>query len=93
MAKADLMKRLITLSMAMVLTTVAFAQTGTAQSGAAQTEAPKPKPLAILQGTRVLTSADGEDLTGGPEVALTFTEDKYVQTVNGDTPYSRAVVG
>ncbi len=80
---------MLTLSTFVALTTAVFAQSGTTQSGAAQSgppaaEAAKVTPLAALQGTWILTSADGEDLTGGPEIAITVTGDKYVQTVNGD---------
>jgi uncharacterized protein (TIGR03067 family) len=75
---------LLSIAAAMALSAVTFAQSGTAQSGAAQADPAKPKALAALQGTWVLTTADGEDMTGGPEVALTITGDKYVQTVSGD---------
>ena len=77
-------KYLTTLAIAAVLTSVAFARTDAIQSGTAQTEAAKPKPLAILQGTWVLTSADGQDLTGGPVITVAITDDKYVQTTDGD---------
>jgi uncharacterized protein (TIGR03067 family) len=86
----DMKTRLLTLSITAALTSVAFAQGGATQPGsapaaqAANAAPATPKALAALQGTWVLTSADGEDLTGGPEIALTITDDKYVQTVNGD---------
>lgn len=79
-----MMKSLMMLPMAVMFAVVTFAQAGTGQSGPPQPETTKPKPLAVLQGTWVLTSADGEDLTSGPEIAVTITNDQYVQTVNGD---------
>jgi uncharacterized protein (TIGR03067 family) len=72
-----------------VFSALMHAQSGTTQSGAAQSgpakaDPAKPKVLDALQGTWVLTTADGQDLSTGPEVAVTITGDKYVQTVNGD---------
>ncbi len=78
------MRHLTTLAMAAALTTVAFAQSQTTAPQTAPAETAKPKPLAIVQGTWILTSADGQDLATGPEIALTFTDDKYAQVVNGE---------
>jgi uncharacterized protein (TIGR03067 family) len=81
------MKPLVTLSLAVALGAVAFAQSGTTQS--AKPAAPaaataKAKAMDLLQGTWVFTSADGQDLTGAPEITVTITKDTYVQTLNGD---------
>lgn len=43
------------------------------------------KELTSLQGTWVLTSVNGSSVAdSGSEISLTFTGDKYVQTVDGD---------
>ena len=42
----------------------------------------KPAPAAALQGTWVITSVNGQPPT--PEMSLTFTGDKYHQTVGSD---------
>ena len=80
--------RMATFTFVAALSGAAFAQGGAGQSGTppatTAADAVTPKTLTALQGTWVLTWADGEDLTGGPEVALTITDDKYVQTLNGD---------
>jgi uncharacterized protein (TIGR03067 family) len=85
------MKHVMTLSMAVAFGTAALAQTGAAQSGTTQTAKPaaptaaaKPTTIAALQGRWVLTSADGQDLTGAPEITLTITKDQYVQTIDGE---------
>jgi uncharacterized protein (TIGR03067 family) len=82
-------RTLVGSALALVLTAAALAQGGAAQSTPPQASpapaAPaKSKTLTALQGTWVLTSADGEDLTGGPEVALSIIDDTYAQTLDGD---------
>ena len=43
------------------------------------------KELTSLQGTWVMTAINGETVgSAGPELTLTFTEDKYSQTLNGE---------
>jgi uncharacterized protein (TIGR03067 family) len=76
-----MMKNLLTLVLAASVTTVALAQTQTAKPTAA---AATSKTLALAQGTWVLTTANGEDLTGAPEIIVTITGDKYVQTTAGN---------
>jgi uncharacterized protein (TIGR03067 family) len=60
-------------------TTAVFAQSQTAKP-----EAPKGKALTMLQGTWVFTSIGGQDTAGSPEVIVTITDNKYVQTVGGE---------
>ena len=44
-----------------------------------------PKELVPLQGTWIITSANGQDVSGqGPVAALTFTGSKYTGTIDGD---------
>jgi len=75
-----MMKNLLTLVLAASVTTVALAQTQTARPTAAAAS----KTQALAQGTWVLTTANGEDLTGAPEITVTITGDKYVQTTAGN---------
>ena len=42
------------------------------------------KALSDLQGTWVFTTTNGNDMTGQPEITITITDNKYVQTVNGE---------
>jgi len=65
--------------MAVMAATTLFAQTPTAKPDAA-----KSKTLTTLQGTWVFTSMNGQDASGGPEVLVTITDNKYVQTIGGD---------
>jgi uncharacterized protein (TIGR03067 family) len=42
------------------------------------------KTLAAVQGTWMFTQMDGQDVAAsGQEIAVTITDDKYVQTING----------
>ena len=45
-----------------------------------------PKELVPIQGTWIITSANGQDVTGqfGPAAALAFTGNKYTGTIDGD---------
>jgi uncharacterized protein (TIGR03067 family) len=62
----------------------AFFLTGAAVSAQSPRTAAPSKTLEALQGTWVITVADGQDLAGsGQEVALTITGNAYVQTMNG----------
>lgn len=72
-------KRLLTLAMVAAFATAAFAQPQTAKPQTA-----KPKPLAIVQGSWLFTSVNGQDSTGGPEIVVTITDDKYTQVTNGE---------
>jgi len=71
-------KRFLTIALALMATTALFAQSQ------ARTEAPKSKALAMLQGTWIFTSMNGQDAAGGPEVIVTITDNKYVQTIAGE---------
>jgi uncharacterized protein (TIGR03067 family) len=80
--------KLLILTATIACSTVAFAQGG-APSGTQQATAAKPaaamsKTLTDLQGTWVFTTTNGNDMTGQPEVIITITDTKYVQTINGE---------
>ena len=54
----------------------------------AQTTQPKPAPMsklmASVQGAWTMTNSNGQDMAGsGQDIIITITENKYVQTVNG----------
>lgn len=66
----------------MVASAVPSAQTAPVQAAVMN----KSKILASIQGIWMLTSANGQDVAGsGQEMLVTITDDKYVQTVNGET--------
>jgi uncharacterized protein (TIGR03067 family) len=66
--------------MTVVATAVTSAQTAPVQATIMQ----KSKVLASVQGAWTMTMANGQDLAGsGQDVLVTITDDKYVQTVNG----------
>ena len=68
--------------MMMVASAVPSAQTAPVQAAVMN----KSKILASVQGIWMLTSANGQDVAGsGQEMLVTITDDKYVQTVNGET--------
>ncbi len=72
-------KRFLTIALAVAATTI-----GLAQAQTARTEAPKSKIMALVQGTWIFTSTDGQDMpAGAPEVGVTITDNKYVQTAGG----------
>ena len=80
-------KRILTLASIMAVGTVGFAQTGTAtgaQATAAKPEVAKSKTLTALQGAWLFTTVNGNDTAGQPEVVLTITDNKYVQTAGGE---------
>ena len=54
-------------------------------AGQAKPAAPaQSKTLAAVQGTWIFTQMDGQDVAAsGQEIAVTITDDKYVQTING----------
>ena len=82
-----MMNRLMTLAAIVAFTTVATAQSATqsgTQAAPAKPDAAKSKTLTDLQGAWVLTTANGNDTAGQPEIVLAITDNKYVQTVNGD---------
>ncbi len=76
-------KRIAFLAVALmtaVATSVASAQTAPVQAAVMN----KGKVLASVQGIWTMTMANGQDLAGsGQDVLVTITDDKYVQTVNG----------
>jgi uncharacterized protein (TIGR03067 family) len=45
---------------------------------------PNAAALASLQGKWVINSLNGQTAEGGMEISLTFTGDKYAQTMNGE---------
>src|SRR5262245_2256149 len=76
--RTAVMKRVVTALAAVLLTSaVIHAQT------AAPKAAPVPKELEALQGKWFIHSANGNDVTGGPEVILAISADAYEQIVNG----------
>lgn len=80
--------KLLILAAIVALATAASAQS-TTQSGAPQSTAAKPaaglsKLMTDMQGAWVFTTTNGNDMTGQPEVVITITDNKYVQTINGD---------
>ena len=63
-----------------VATAVTSAQTAPAQAAIMN----KSKALASVQGIWTMTMANGQDVAGsGQEMLVTITDDKYVQTMNG----------
>ena len=67
--------------MTMVAVAVPSAQTAPVQAVVMS----KAKLNATIQGIWMMTTANGQDLAGsGQEVLVTITDDKYVQTVNGE---------
>ena len=65
----------------------AVAATPLLAQGAGQAKPAAPalsKTLAAVQGTWIFTQMDGQDVAGsGQEIAVTITDNKYVQTING----------
>jgi uncharacterized protein (TIGR03067 family) len=78
-------KRIAFLAVALITAVAAAvpsAQTAPVQAAAMN----KSKVLASVQGIWVMTAANGQDVAGsGQTVLVTITDDKYVQTVNGET--------
>jgi uncharacterized protein (TIGR03067 family) len=77
----------MTLAAIVALTTVAAAQSATqsgTQAAPAKPDATKSKTLTELQGAWVFATVNGNDTTGQPEIIITITDNKYVQTINGD---------
>ena len=74
---------LMTLTLAAAVAGTPVAAQGAAQAGKPGAPAMS-KLLASVQGIWVFTHMNGEDVTGsGQEIAVTITDNKYVQTVNG----------
>ena len=71
--------------LAVALMTVVAASVASAQTAPAQAMiVKKSNVLTSVQGTWTMTMANGQDLAGsGQDVLVTITDDKYVQTVNG----------
>jgi uncharacterized protein (TIGR03067 family) len=67
--------KLLILAATLALTTAAFAQTAKPAMSKTMTE---------LQGSWVFTTTNGNDMTGQPEIVITMTDNKYVQTINGE---------
>ena len=72
-------KHVLTLALALAATTIGLAQTQTGRT----TEAPKSKIMTMVQGTWTFTSSNGEEMPAGVDVAVTITDNKYVQTAQG----------
>jgi len=73
-------KRIAFLAVALMTVVAATASAQAAQAAIMS----KSKLLASVQGTWVMTTANGQDMAGaGQDVVVTITDDKYVQTVNG----------
>ena len=76
-------------SLGVILTlTVAMAGAPLLAQGAAQAAKPAApamsKAMAAVQGTWMFTQMDGQDVAAsGQEIAVTITDNKYVQTING----------
>ena len=76
-------KRTLTLAAIMSLGAIGFAQT-TTQTPPAKPDTSKAKTLTAVQGAWIFTTMNGQDLTGQQEVIITITDDKYVQTIDGN---------
>jgi uncharacterized protein (TIGR03067 family) len=76
-----MLRRFVPIALALALATAPLA----AQATAPPTQAAKPTGLmAAAQGVWQMTSANGQDAAGsGQEITITITDNKYVQTVNG----------
>ena len=73
----------LSISMVAVFATVTLAQSQTAKPEPQKPAAAPSKLMAMLQGTWIMTTSNGQDMTGGPEVSITITDNKYVQVTNG----------
>jgi uncharacterized protein (TIGR03067 family) len=76
-------KSILTFACIAALTAGVLAQSPT-PTPAAKPDAAKSKTMLALQGAWVFQTADGQDLTGQPEIRVTITDDKYVQTIGGE---------
>jgi len=76
-------KHVLALILAAGVTTAASAQTQTPTPAPPKAAATQSKVLAMLQGTWIMTSSNGNEIPNGQEVSITITETKYVQIVNG----------
>jgi uncharacterized protein (TIGR03067 family) len=75
-----MLRRCLAVGLAAALSTVALTH---AQS-AAPAQAAKPKPGAIVQGTWLMTTSDGQDMSGsGQTILITVTGTTYTQAANG----------
>ena len=75
-------KRFAVLTLALTVAVATVLSASQAKPGSAP--APKSKVLASLQGAWLMISSNGQDMAGsGQEVIVTITDNKYVQTVNG----------
>ena len=75
-------KRFAVLSLSLAVAMAAIVSAS--QAGAAKPAAQASKTIAALQGAWMITSANGQDMSGsGQEVLVTITDTKYVQTANG----------
>jgi uncharacterized protein (TIGR03067 family) len=57
---------------------------GVSVSASAQSQAANQKAVAALQGTWVLSTADGQSMMPGGELALVIKDNTYSQTANGE---------
>ena len=76
-------KHLLTLALAASVTTGVWAQ-AQAKPEQPKAAAAMSKTLTMAQGTWVMTTANGQDLTGQPEVTVTITGEKYAQSAAGE---------
>ena len=82
-----MLKRMIALAAIVAFSSVAAAQSTTqsgAQTAPAKPEAAKSKTMTDAQGVWVFTIVDGNDMAGQPEIVITITDNKYVQTIDGN---------
>lgn len=69
---------------AVLVPLVAIVATVVLTAAQTKTSPARAKVMASLQGTWVLTTSDGQDMSGsGQEVLVTIEGDKYTQTANG----------
>jgi uncharacterized protein (TIGR03067 family) len=78
-------RRLLPITLALTLAAAPLAAQAPRTQGAKAAPAAKPSALmASLQGVWQMINANGQDAAGsGQEITITITDNKYVQTVNG----------
>lgn len=80
-------KTMIALAAIAAFSTVLAAQSTTQSTQTptpAKPEAAKSKIMTDVQGVWVFTIVDGNDMTGQSEIIITVTDNKYVQTIDGN---------
>jgi uncharacterized protein (TIGR03067 family) len=77
-------KRIAFLAVALMTVVVGLAVPAAQTAPVQATIMNKAKVAATIQGTWMMTMANGQDVAGsGQEMVVTITDDKYVQTLNG----------